>query len=167
MVPKAIEGAPGLSVMESSVAGVTAKFADALIVLEVAVTTAVPMPVLVASPAVVTVNTVVSLELQVTVLVRSCVVPSEYVPNAVNCCFVPSATEALPGDTVSETSAAGVTVRVLEPVTDPEVAVIAVCPVPTLVARPPVTGALLTVATVVTLEFHVAVPVMSCVVPSV
>lgn len=167
MVPKAIEGAPGLSVMESSVAGVTAKFADALIVLEVAVTTAVPMPVLVASPAVVTVNTVVSLELQVTVLVRSCVVPSEYVPNAVNCCFVPSATEALPGDTVSETSAAGVTVRVLEPVADPEVAVIAVCPVPTLVARPPVTGALLTVATVVTLEFHVAVPVMSCVVPSV
>ena len=167
MVPKAIEGVPGPSVMETSVAGVTAKFADALIVLEVAVTMAVPTPVLVASPVVVTVNTVVSLELQAAVLVRSCVVPSVYVPNAVNCCFVPSATEALPGDTASETSAAGVTVRVLEPVTDPEVAVTAVCPVPTLVARPLVTGALLTVATVVTLEFHVAVPVMSCVVPSV
>jgi hypothetical protein len=39
--------------------------------------------------------------------------------------------------------------------------------VPTLVARPLVTGALLTVATAVLLEFHVTVALMSCVVPSV
>jgi hypothetical protein len=90
-----------------------------------------------------------------------------YVPKAVNCCFVPSATEALDGDTAIETSAAGVTVRVLEPVTDDDVAVITVCPVPTLVARPLVTDALLTVATAVLLEFQVTVAVMSCVVPSV
>jgi hypothetical protein len=94
-------------------------------------------------------------------------VPSVYVPKAVNCCFVPSATEALDGDTAIETSAAGVTVRVLEPVTDDDVAVITVCPVPTLVARPLVTDALLTVATAVLLEFQVTVAVMSCVVPSV
>ena len=167
VVPKAIEAVAGLSAIETSVAGVTVKFADPLMPLEVAVTMAVPTPVLVASPAVLTVNTVVSLELQATVLVRSCVVPSVYVPSAVNCCFVPSANEALPGDTVNETSAAGVTVSVLEPVTEPEVAAIAVCPVPMLVARPLVVGALLTVATLVTLELHVAVPVMSWVVPSV
>lgn len=88
-------------------------------------------------------------------------------PRTVNCCLVPSANDAVAGDTASETNAAGVTVSVLDPVTDDDVAVITVCPVPTLVARPLVTGALLMVATVVTLEFHVAVPVMSCVVPSV
>lgn len=167
IVPSAIEAVPGVSVIETRVAGVTVKFAVPLIALQLAVTAAVPTPVLVASPAAFTVNTVATLELQVAVLVKSCVVPSVYVPTTVNCCFVPSATDALDGDTASETNAAGVTVRVLEPVTAADVAVITVCPVPTLVARPLVTGALLIVATVVTLEFHVAVPVMSCVVPSV
>ncbi len=94
-------------------------------------------------------------------------VPSVYVPSTVNCCFVPSATDVLVGETTSDTRAAGVTVSVLEPVTEPDAAETTVCPVATLVARPLVAGALLIVATVATLEFHVAVAVMSCVVPSV
>lgn len=167
VVPSAIEAVPGVTVIETRAAGVIVRFALPLIALEVAVTSAVPSPVLVASPPALTVNTVVSLEVHLAVFVRSCVVPPVYVPKAVNCCFVPSAAEALEGDTASVTSAAGVTVRVLEPVTDDDVAVITVCPVPTLVARPLVTGALLTVATAVLLEFHVTVALMSCVVPSV
>lgn len=152
---------------ETSVAGVTVKFADAVTALELAVTTAAPTPVLVASPETLIVKTVVSLEVQVAVLVISCVVPSVYVPTTVNCCLVPSATDALPGETTSDTSAAGLTTRVLEPVTEPEVAEIMVCPVATLIAKPLDVGEPLIVATVGTLEFHVAVPVMSCVVPSV
>ena len=143
------------------------RFADPVIPFEVAVTTPVPTPVLVQSPDTPTVNTVASLELHAAVLVRSCVVPSVYVPKTVNCCFVPSATHALPGDIASDTRTAGVTLSVLEPVTDPETAVIRVCPVPTLVARPLSVGALLIVATLVALEFHTAVPVMFCVVQSV
>jgi len=80
---------------------------------------------------------------------------------------VPNAIDAVAGVTVSEVNAAAVTVRVLDPVTAPDVAVMVVCPVPALVARPLVTGALLTEATLVTLDPQVTVPVMSCVVPSV
>lgn len=162
-----MEAVPGVSVSETSVAGVTVKFADPVIAFERAVTTAAPTPVLLASPDTLIVNTVVSLELQVALPVKSCVVPSVYVPSTVNCCLVPSATDALPGVTASALRAAGVTVSVVEPVTEPEVAETIVCPVATLVAKPLADGELLTVATVVTLEFHVTVPVISCVVPSV
>ena len=76
VVPSAIEAVPGVSVIETSVAGVTVKFPEPLIALEVAVTRPVPTPLLLASPAAFTTTTVVSLELQVAVFVRSCVLPS-------------------------------------------------------------------------------------------
>ena len=41
---------------------------------------------------------------------------------AVNCCVVPSAIDGFTGATASETSDADVTVSVVDPVTDPEVA---------------------------------------------
>ena len=62
--------------------------------------------------------------------------PSVNVPVAVNCCFVPSAIDGLGGVTAMDASAAAVTVNVVVPVTEPEVAVIIVEPVLTLVAKP-------------------------------
>ena len=53
-----------------------------------------------------------------------------------NCWSVPSTIEGFAGDTAIETSVAGVTVRVVEPETFPEVAVIVVVPTPTEVAFP-------------------------------
>ncbi len=51
-------------------------------------------------------------ELQVTVSVMFCVVPSENVPVAVNCCTVPRGMDAFTGVTAIETRVALVTVRV-------------------------------------------------------
>jgi len=70
------------------------------------------------------------------------------------------------GDTLIETSAAVLTVRVVELVTDPNVALIVVCPVPLLVASPFVPAELLMFAAVALFEFQVTVVVMFCVLPS-
>ncbi len=77
-----------------------------------------------------------------------------------NCFVVPSAMFWLVGDTLIETSVAGVTVRVVLPKTEPDVAFIVVDPVPTDVARP----LLFTVATVDDEELQTADEVRSWVV---
>jgi hypothetical protein len=89
------------------------------------------------------------------------------VPVAVNCWVVPSAIEEFSGDNATEDSATAPTVSVVEPVIDPSVAVMVVCPVPTLVASPFVPAALLIVATAKVFDVQVTVPVMFCVLPSV
>jgi hypothetical protein len=106
-------------------------------------------------------------ELHCTALVRFCVLPSVYVPVAVNVCIVPSATEGIGGVTAIDISAAGLTVRVVDPVTDPLVAETFAVPVSMLVATPCVPAALLIVATAGVSELHTTVPVMFCVLPSV
>ena len=70
---------------------------------------------------------------------------------------------SVPGDKVTEPP---VTFRVVEPLIEPELAVMFVVPAPALVASPCVPAALLMVATVVTDEAHMAVVVRSCLVPS-
>ena len=70
---------------------------------------------------------------------------------AVNCCVLPKAIDGLAGVTVIETSAGGVTVSVVEPLTPPEVAVMVVLPVATVLAKP----AAVMVATLVADELHV------------
>jgi hypothetical protein len=67
-------------------------------------------------------------EPQITAGVMSCVEPSEYVPMAVNRWVVPSAMRVLDGVIATETSVAGVTVRVVLPEMLPNVAVIVVVP---------------------------------------
>jgi hypothetical protein len=119
------------------------------------------VPTLLAKPALLIVATAVLLEVQVTVLVKSRVVLSLYVPVAVNCCVVPLAIEGFVGVTAIEVSDA-VTVSVVEALVDPEVAWIVVVPVFTPVARP----VLLIVATVVLFELHPTTPVMFSVLPS-
>jgi hypothetical protein len=81
-----------------------------------------PVPTALASPAVLIVATAAAEELHVAVLVRFCVLPSEYVPVAVNCCVLPLVIDAFAGVTAIDTSAGGVTVSVVLPETVPEVA---------------------------------------------
>lgn len=81
---------------------------------------------------------------------------------AVNCCPLPAATEAVAGVTESEVKTAAVTVNVAEPLIAPRVAVIVVVPGATPMANP---VPLLTVATVVVEELHLAVLTRFCVVP--
>ena len=81
---------------------------------------------------------------------------------AVNCTDSPSTTEELAGVTAIELNTAGVTVRTVEPLTDPNVAVIVVVPCAALDANP----LLLMGATGAAVELHVAVEVRFCVEPS-
>ena len=72
----------------------------------------------------------------VTVLVRSSVPPSVYVPVALNACVVPRANEGFAGVTAMETSAGAVTVSVAVPEIEPEVALIPALPIATPCASP-------------------------------
>ncbi len=75
----------GVKDREDWVAEVTVKFVLPEIVPEVAVRVAVPTETAVARPLLLTVTTAVFDELQETCAVMSWVVPSAYVPVAVNC----------------------------------------------------------------------------------
>jgi hypothetical protein len=85
----------------------------------------------------------------------------------VNCWVVPTAIEGVVGVIDIETSAAAVTVSVVDPLTEPEVAVIVAVPCDTAVAKPTVGFALLIVATPGVSDDQVAVLVMFCMLPSV
>jgi hypothetical protein len=115
-----------------------------------------------ASPAPFTVATAGTEDFQVTETVRSCMVPSLYVPVAANCCVFPAATLAMLGEIVIETRTAGATLSVADPLIGPEVAVMLVEPVPVPTASPPAID-----ATCVMLDAQVADEVRSCVLPSV
>jgi len=67
-------------------------------------------------------------ELQATELVRSRISPFVKVPMALNCCVIPSGMAGLGGVTDKEARAGGVTVRRVEPLTDPKEAVTVVVP---------------------------------------
>ena len=105
----------------------------------------VPAVIVVAKPCdpaeLLMVATPAAVELQWPVGVRSCVVPSVYVPVAVNCCGTPAGRLADGGLIAIETNCAAVTVSCVEPVIDEEVALILAVPTVTLTAKP-----LLTVA---------------------
>lgn len=81
---------------------------------------------------------------------------------AANCCFVPSAMDAFAGVTAMDTMVAGVTVRLLDPLIEPELALMVAVPTAVAVTSPVAD----TVAVVVDEELHVAVLVRSCVLPS-
>src|SRR5215469_8688408 len=66
----------------------------------------------VARPVLVMVATLGTTELHVTRLVMFCVLLSLQVPEAVNCCVLPTTTKALAGETAIDTSTGGATVRV-------------------------------------------------------
>lgn len=91
----------------------------------------------VASPPAVIVATPAVCELQVTDPVRFCVELSENVPVAVNCSEVPFAIERLAAVTAIDINVAGVTVKLVEPTTAPEIACIVLVPAPAAVTNPP------------------------------
>ncbi len=106
-------GLVGLTVMDTSVAEVTVSVVEPDMLPDVAVIVVEPAAAEAASPlepaALLIAATDAADELQVTDCVRSCVVLSENVPVAVNCCVVPEAMLGLAGVIARETSVAGVT----------------------------------------------------------
>jgi len=134
---------------------------------EVALIALVPMRALCANPALLIVAVAVVPDVHVVVLVRSSVLPSVKVPVEANCWLVPKAIDGVAGVIVNETSAAEVTVAVVEPVTDPEVAVTLAVPSAILLATPGVGAPVLIVRMAGVSVLQSTVVVMSCVLPSV
>src|SRR5580704_1177846 len=165
VVPSAMPADPGLMVIDTSTACVTVSIVDPLIAPEVAVMFAVPLPALEASPALLMVAVDGVSDDQAAVAVRSIVLLSVNEPVALNCCVVPSPIEGLAGAIVIETSAAAVTVIVVEPVTLPLVALIVAVPVPEAVTRPGVPPKLIS-AVEGAPELHCTVCVRFCVLVS-
>jgi len=129
---------------------------------DVAVIVAVPAATAVARPLLITVATDMFDELQMTCVVISKLVPSEYAPEAVNCWVAPTRMLGLAGVTDMEDRVAEVTVMVVLPEILPEVAVMVAVPAATAVARP----LLLTVATDGLDELQMTCGVTSWFVPS-
>ena len=123
----------------------------------------VPFATAVASPTALMVATAVVVDVHVTELLKFCLLPSLYVPVAVNCCVVPAGTDGFAGVTAIDTSVGGVTVNVVDPPIEPSVAWIVALPVDIPVANP----APFMVATLVFEEDHDAELVVFCVLPSV
>ena len=141
-----------------------------LMALNVALTTVLPTLVPVAKPVVVILAIAPGVVLQVAMLLRSTVLPSEKVPVAVNCSVAPIGRSAGgSGVTVTASRVALVTLNVVElkMLVTGSVAVIRVAPGPVEVARPGfAAGVVAMVATVPNCELHVTVLVMSNVLPS-
>ena len=78
-----------------------------------------PVPTPLAKPVLLIVATDVFEEPQATVFVRFWVEPSLYFPVAVNCWVVPLEMEGSAGVTAIEDSTAAITVRVVDPATEP------------------------------------------------
>ena len=160
--PAGILGLAGVTDMEDKAAAVTVNVAVPEILPEVAVMVELPTEIAVTRPLLSTVATVVLDELQVTCMVIPLVVPSEYVPEAVNCWVFPAGILELVGVTDMEDKVAGVTVRVVFPEILPEVAVMLALPAATAVPNP----LLSTIATAVLDDLQVTCAVISPVVPS-
>jgi hypothetical protein len=92
--------------MEVRIAGVTVRIVFPEILPEAAVMVAEPVVTAVARPLLLTIATDVLEEDQVTCVVISWLVPSEYVPEAENCLVFPAGMLGLAGVTAIETSAA-------------------------------------------------------------
>jgi hypothetical protein len=162
VAPLVIVGFAGVTAIDCSVAAVTVNKVEPLMDDDVAVIVEVPTPAPLASPDALIVAVAVVADDHVTVLVRFCVVPSLNVPVAVNCWVAPLAIEGFAGVTAIDCNVAAVTVRTVEPLIAPDVALIVEVPTPAPVARPTA----LIVAVAVVADDHVTVLVRFCVVPS-
>jgi hypothetical protein len=160
VLPTVTVGAEGVTAIETSVAGVTVSVAKPVTLPEAALIVVAPVATLLARPPLAIVATFGAEEPQLAELVRFCVLPSEYVPVAVNCCCVPNAIEGAAGVTAIDTNTGAVTVNAVEPTILPEIAVIVAAPVVNALAKPCVPAPLLIVATAFLLEFHVTDCVM-------
>jgi methylglyoxal synthase len=169
--PFAIDGLAGVTAMDTSVAAVTVNVVLPLTPPSVAVMTDDPVFTDDASPALPPAFEMVAVpvvpDVQVTAVVRVCVVMSVYVPVAVNWRVRPFAIDGAAGVTAIETNVAAVTVSVVLPLTPPKVAVITLLPVFTEDASPSLPPAFEIVAVAVVADVHVTAVVRFCVVVSV
>jgi hypothetical protein len=117
----ATEELAGVTAIDTKTDAVTVRPVVPLIDPEVAWMLVLPAPTPVAKPALVIVAAAVFVEAQATTLVMFRVPPPVKSPVAVNCCVAPLAIEALVGVTVIESNT-DVTVRLVEPLIEPEVA---------------------------------------------
>jgi hypothetical protein len=143
--------------MATSVAEVTVSFVEAFALPDAALMVVLPAASAAADPPALIVATVVAEEVHVTELVTSCMLPSVKVPLAVNCSICPVAIEGFAGVMANETSAAGLTVTLADPVMLPEVAVTIALPTLAASASPE----LLTVIVAGALEVQVTEAVKS------
>ena len=135
VAPTGTLGLAGVTDMEDRIAEVTVRVVLPGIVPEMAVMVAVPATAAVAKPLRLTVATGVLDEIQMTSVVISWVVPSEYKPEAANCRVTPPGMLGLAGVTNIEDRVADVAVRVVLPRIVPEVAVIVAVPKAIYVGR--------------------------------
>ena len=155
----------GVTAIETSVADVTVSLAEpetfpdvaVMIVLPAATDATIPLE----PAALLIVATDVARELHVTDPVRSCVELSVNVPIAVNCSAVPGAMLGDVDVTAIDTSAAAVTVRLVDPEILPKVAIMVVLPAATGVTNPFEPAVLLIVATDGADELQVTYDVIS------
>jgi hypothetical protein len=157
-----IDGFAGVTAIDSSAAGPTVNAVLPVIPPELALIWEVPCAAPLARPAALIVATLVFDEVRVAELVRFWVLPSEYVPVAVNCWVVPLGIDGFAGVTPIDTNTAGPTVKVVLPVTPPDVALIWEVPSAAPMARPPA----LIVATALLEDTQVAELVTSSIDPS-
>ena len=172
VVPLAIDAPVGVTAIETSAAGLTARVAGVAadtrvpreLVIEALMVALVfaAASVVVARPGVVVlIVTLVSDELHATLDVMFWVVLFVNVPVAVNCCVLPAATVVVPAGVIAiDCKAGAVTFTPVEPVIPDWLAVMVGVPVETAVIRPPTTVA------VAPFEAQLAWAVMSAVLPS-
>ena len=160
--PAAIEGLAGVTAMLCRVAEVTVSTVEPLTRPNVAVMLDVPTATPWARPPELIVATEVVADAHVTEPVMTAVVASLYVPVAVNCWFAPATIEGFAGATAMLCTVAAVTVRTVEPLISPTVALMLLVPAATPWARP----LELIVALAVVPEAHVTVAVRSRCEPS-
>jgi hypothetical protein len=126
----------GVTAMELKVAAFTVSVVVLVIAPTVARIVLLPWAILEARPLDEIVATPVLLEVQEAEAVKSCVLPSEKVPVAVNCCITPTGMEGFAGVMAMDTRTAEVTVMVVLALLPPKLAVIVEVPTLAAVARP-------------------------------
>jgi hypothetical protein len=132
-----MEGFGGVTAIETSAAELTVMVAEALIVPRLALIKVEPPLKPLANPVLLIPATAGVEELQLTNVVKFCVLPSLYCPVAANCWFCPIAIVGFVGLIVMRERVAGITVRTVKLLTAPAVAVIVTWPVTMQLATPP------------------------------
>ena len=163
VVPSGIAGMAGVMAIETSAAGVTLTVVEPTIEPEVAVTPAFPWLTLLTKPWLSTVAMPVCAESHLADVVKSSVLPSLYVPVALSCFVVPKAKDGFEGVIAIESNTGCATLRVAEPLIEPETAVMVALPMAAAVANP----LLLTLATSGDEEFQLMEFTRLCVLASV
>lgn len=134
-VPAGTDAVDGETAIDVTMAEVTVRVVLPVVVPEVAEMVTSPGATVVTKPVLSTAAIVVSEDVHVTPE-SVCVPLSVNRPVALNCAVFPSAKDGEEGEMDIDTRAAGRTLKLVLPVTEPEVALIVTVPVPSVVAVP-------------------------------